>query len=611
MSDQKVNRFAEDQESLPASLWVKVDGNKSYELTGGGLWYLHDEKGTAIPTLITGPFEVMCGFRDFNHASEGLRIEWTNSEGYRHLLTIYRSELMDEDFFRRLADKGFPLLDPVSKPAKAALQTFLYRVNPPIKARIVNKVGWHYNNTVFCLPNHSYGSSLNGEQVIFAGEDCDKYRAAGTLEEWQEKVAIHAKGNSRLAFSLALAFASPLLELLECRGGGFNFFGRSSTGKTTCAYLAGSVWGGPVFYQRWNSTGNALEITAARHNNTLLILDELNATGDPKGLGTLAYNLADGQSKQRLKANADPRAVSTWNLIYLSTGENTLSDIQQSVQKETKSGQEVRLIDIPFSIPSQHGGFEHPSSFPTTYDLARHLEIQSKKTYGTAIGPFLENLVDLTPDQVADMREWKSRWTNHHTPDKANAQIKRVVDLFATVALGGYMASRWEIIPLTAEEVNWGVLECLNSCLKNKSCLGSGEANKAVENIRSYIDKYEFSRFHSDDYGVAVPGTTIIKSGYRKTIWNDDDERVNTHFLFTTGAWKEACGDLNAKEAARSLFELGVLVAKGIDHLCDPITPPKGAGSKARMYVIDRNKLIEADGGIPNIPKPLEVEDAI
>jgi hypothetical protein len=132
-----------------------------------------------------------------------------------------------------------------------------------------------------------------------------------------------------------------------------------------------------------------------------------------------------------------------------------------------------------------------------------------------------------------------------------------------------------------------------------------------VENIRSYIDKYEYSRFYSDDYAVAAPATTIIKSGYRKTIWNDDEERVNTHFLFTTGGWKEACGDLNAKEAARSLFELGVLVARSIDHMHEPITPPKGAGSKARMYVIDRNKLIEADGGIPNSPRPLEVEDAI
>jgi len=611
MSEPQANRFAEDQETLPASLWVKVDAERSYELSEDGLWFHNIKNSVAVATKITGPFEIGCSFRDFNYASEGLRIEWYSTEGFPHRLKVYRSELMGEEFFRRLADKAFPLLDPVSRTAKAALQTFLYRVDPPTKARIADKVGWHLNNTVFCLPDRSYGSSLNGEQVIFAGEDCDKYLAAGTLEEWQDEVAIHAKGNSRLAFSLALAFASPLLEKLESRGGGFNFYGRSSTGKTTCAYLAGSVWGGPVFYQRWNSTANALEVTAARHNNTLLILDELNATGDPKGLGTLAYNLADGQSKQRLKPSADPRPGSTWNLIYLSTGENTLSDIQQSVQKETKSGQEVRLIDIPFTIPGQQGGFEHPSSFTTTYELARHLEIQSKKTYGTAIGPFLEELVALDPEDVAGMRAWKSRWTDHHTPDNANAQIKRVVDLFATVALGGYMASQWKIIPLTAEEVNWGVVECLTSYLKNKQFLGSGEANKAVEHIRAYIDKYEDSRFLPFDFTLGLTGTKTIISGYRRTIHDDDDEPVNTHFMFTAGAWSEACGDLNATEAARSLFELGVLVAKGPDKLSPSIWAPKGAGTKKRLYVIDWNKLMEADGGSPNIPRPLEVEDAI
>ena len=76
-----------------------------------------------------------------------------------------------------------------------------------------------------------------------------------------------------------MAFAGPLLGLIGREGGGFNFYGQSSRGKTTLAEASASVWGKggrPGFVRSWRSTANALEATAALHTDTLLVLDELS-----------------------------------------------------------------------------------------------------------------------------------------------------------------------------------------------------------------------------------------------------------------------------------------------------------------------------------------------
>ena len=56
------------------------------------------------------------------------------------------------------------------------------------------------------------------------------------------------------------------------------------------------MWGGASYLQRWRSTDNALEATAAQHSDGLLILDEL-AQVDPKTAGECAYMLANEQGK--------------------------------------------------------------------------------------------------------------------------------------------------------------------------------------------------------------------------------------------------------------------------------------------------------------------------
>jgi putative DNA primase/helicase len=110
--------------------------------------------------------------------------------------------------------------------------------------------------------------------------------------------------------------------------------------------LAASVYGGTSYLQRWRSTDNALEATAAQHSDCLLILDEL-AQIDPKTAGECAYMLANEQGKARATRTGTPRARQAWRLLFLSAGELGLSDHMAEGMKRTRTGQEVRMADIP------------------------------------------------------------------------------------------------------------------------------------------------------------------------------------------------------------------------------------------------------------------------
>jgi putative DNA primase/helicase len=555
------SRFAPNsEETKPIS--VDLGQAQQARLTAEGLFLLKPSAtGSLVPIQVTLPFEIIAEIRDFKNQNRGLRLRWKDSEDYTHNHMVFRQDLIGDgaEVFRQLASKGFQLINGTSKTHRSTLQAFLLSARSPVKARVVDKVGFH--GSTFCLPEHSFGADLMDEQVYFLSEREHKYRCSGTLSEWQDQIAAHAKGNSRLIFSLALAFAPPLLPGLHANGAGFNIFGPSSTGKTTCAYVSGSVWGGPRFYQTWNTTGNALEATAARHNNTLLILDELNSA-DPKTIGATAYNLANGSSKARLNRYAEAKEIKSWELLYLSTSENTLDDLLRKNHEAAKSGQEVRLVDIPVCPPGVTGGFEHPSTFSDTYALAKHLDTASKAQYGTAIVGYLEKLVALTADDFDELKQWKAEWVKSHTPREADPQVKRVVDLFGLVALAGHLASEWGITNLTDEENDWGIIQCLNSWLTHRGHNGSGETDRAVQYLRDFIDTYGSSRFES----ICSFDPADIKSIPRRAGWKqkefldgpDDNHIDDVTYFFTAGAFREAIKDLNPKEAAKHLHQLGI-----------------------------------------------------
>ena len=127
-----------------------------------------------------------------------------------------------------------------------------------------------------------------------------------------------------MELGICVSLAGPLLKLAGIDGGGFHLFGKTSSGKSTLLWAAGSVWGGGGklgFAHSWRSTDNGLEGTAAAHNDGCLPLDEM---GEAKGkvVSATAYMLANGKGKNRSGPSGNARRTLEWNTMFLSTGES-------------------------------------------------------------------------------------------------------------------------------------------------------------------------------------------------------------------------------------------------------------------------------------------------
>jgi putative DNA primase/helicase len=104
-------------------------------------------------------------------------------------------------------------------------------------------------------------------------------------------------------------------------GFGIHLFGKSSSGKTTAAAIAASIWGPPDrFVRSWRTTVNGLEGVAAAQNEVLLVQDELKQAA-PEEVAQALYMISQGRGKQRAGRSGQARSLKTWNVPYISTGE--------------------------------------------------------------------------------------------------------------------------------------------------------------------------------------------------------------------------------------------------------------------------------------------------
>jgi putative DNA primase/helicase len=113
------------------------------------------------------------------------------------------------------------------------------------------------------------------------------------------------------------------LQLATQKGGGLNFFGPSSAGKTTLLQAAASVWGrgaSPGYIRTWRATANGLEGAAAGATDTALVLDEFGVV-EARDAAAAFYGLANGSGKARAARDGSLREPKSWRVLILSSGE--------------------------------------------------------------------------------------------------------------------------------------------------------------------------------------------------------------------------------------------------------------------------------------------------
>jgi len=549
----------------PGVYWVAVISDKE---SGAAI-------GEADPIWICSPLNIAALTRDPQSSEWGRLLVFPDNDGKEHRWAMPMRMLAGsgEELRAELLSEGLVI---ASHPTTRRMVTdYIAREKPEVTARCVARTGWH--GDVFALPRETFGDSA-AEPVIFqtAAPDGVALGQAGTLEGWRDHIAVRCAGNSRLVLALSCAFAGPCIGLLSAEGGGVHLRGGSSTGKTTAATVAASAYGPPSFVRTWRQTDNALEGIASLHSDLLLILDEMGQL-DPKHAGAVAYMLANGQGKGRSRRDGSPRAVATWRVMFLSTGEVGLSDLVTQAGGKVRAGQEVRVIDLPADAGAGLGLFDRVPDGVAPGAFADDLKRAAGTHYGTALPAFLRALVAEPEKARTVLRSMRDALARDLAGDHADGQVRRVADRFALIAAAGELATAYGLTGWQPEEAENAIRQCFAAWLVGRGTKGAAEPAAMLAQVRAFLEAHGESRFTA--WSADSGARTVNRAGYRRHTDNGPE-----YYVEREAFRRELAAGFDPQQVARALIAAGALIPGGDGRADNKVRLPDGRNT--RVYRI-------------------------
>lgn len=562
------NIHAADHARGSASPWSTIIEYLPYPyvITDRGVFIEPKKKADDIQReYVSGPCWVTALTRSATGQEWGLVVHWMDQDGIERDMAIPASRLSEPraPIAGELASLGLKVVPG----SERKLMTYLgsFDLPPSFRVRSASQVGWidgDDGSPMFILPDRTL--SLNDtDKVVFQPEQhsptVGSMKQNGSLKQWQAFVAQPCKGNPLLIFSVCAAFAGSLLKFASLDSGGFHFYGLSSKGKTTALQVAASVFGcgadpavsDDSYISRWNTTGNALEATAAAHNDSLLTLDEMG-TCDAKDFGKVVYDLFGGKGKARLNKSSLLQAQRTWRILGISTGEISVREkIEEGTRTRAKAGHTVRLADIPIEtgvIVDSHG--KAPA------DFANELKRSCGHYYGVAGPRFLHKLINLKPETIllrqSIQADIEASERNLVKDRELESHQHRVLRRFAAVTTAGILAIRFGILPFTQDEVIQAVLTVRDAWLGDEG--NESDSMKGFKAVREFILRNP-GRFRpvnfSDDQIKDLAG------------YYAEDIKL---YLFTGQGFNEACSGFQKDMVLDELDKRGFLFKNEYDR---------------------------------------------
>jgi putative DNA primase/helicase len=584
LTDDELKELAGDPERVPGNIGKETNpdaGNKrakssipsGFRLADSGLWLVGEDDEPDL--WICDKLEVIGMTRDDGGESWGRLLQWRDADGRLHSWPMPLSILAGDgsELRARLLDGGLNI-SPTRK-ARDALIRYLQDSKPEQRSRCTSRVGWHGES--FVLPDVTIGEAP--EEVVYQGEGESLLRQSATLEEWKESVGKYCVGNSRLLFAVSVALAGPLLNLCDEQSGAFHFVSPSSTGKSTMLEAAGSVLGGggkAGFCQSWRAAGNSLEALSESHNDLTLILDELSQC-DPKEAGEVAYMIANGSGKSRMRAAGGLRRRATWRLLFLSAGEISLADHLSGIGRKTRGGQEVRLLNLPADAGADLGCFEQLHGFPSPDSFARHLQEASKRTYGAPIRHFLQMLTANAERIAGEVSRYRRAFIEKHVPEGASGEVSRAAGRFSLVAAAGELGIEASVLPWPESAAEDAAAQLFREWFEARGTSGAADIQAGIRQVRLFLEQFASSRFEKEGENRPILG----RAGFLRQAPDG-----TTEYLFLAETFKaEVCKGYHADAIARALADRGFLLRGEGDRLTSRVRIGLDTGADNRISV--------------------------
>ncbi len=509
--------------------------------------------------LFAPPLEVLADLRDGEGRGWSRLVGFKDRDGRRHEIPLAMAEIgagRGAELLALLASGGYET--PIQSAARSDLLNCIMQARPAARLRRVERLGWH--GGAYVLPDQVIGAP-QGERIAFQppGDFEHAFRAAGSLEGWREEIATPCAGNSRLALSLCMGFAAPLLALLEEEGGGVHLRGGSSLGKTTALNVAASLWGGgePGYVRSWRATSNALEGVALAHNDGLLCLDELGEC-DPRAAGEAAYMLGNGIGKGRASRSGSARAVARWRLLFLSTGELSLSDkiAEAGAGKRARAGQELRFLDLPADAGAGLGLFERLPGGQTPGDFSKALKEAARRHHGWAGPAFVAWIASRREEVREAAKAFIVEFLRRATFEQSAGQAGRAAQRFALIGAAGELAREAGLLPWPQGEALRAAEVCLRVWLEERGGDGSAEARAAVEQVRGFLEAHGASRFQAAE----ASGERVIE---RLGFWRPGPDGAREYLVPASSFKRALAAGHDPKLMLQALKAAGILQTGG------------------------------------------------
>ncbi len=502
---------------------------------------------------VSAPFEILGLGRNPEGRGWGRFLRWRDADGRQHEKFVSDEALQGDApaICAPLAAEGLQIV----RGQQREFANYLSGTETESRVTLVHRTGWHEidNENVFVLPGENIGRKGVG-RVLLDGAAHGPYATKGTLGDWRKGVAELAAGHALPMLAMSTAFAGPLLHLAGLEGGGFNLFGQSSRGKTTCLQAAASVWGRgatPGYVRAWRATANGLEGAAGQSTDTVMVLDELGMM-DARDAAQSLYGLANGQGKQRAGRDGSVREPKSWRVLFLSSGELPVeAKLSETPGRRARAGQLVRLLDVPAERGAGFGVFNNGGPSGDAGALAKSIKLAAISAYGTAGRAFVRGLIadDVIGD---DVRGLISEFVAATIPGVADGQVGRAAQRFGLVAAAGTLAAKFGIVPWPIGAARDAAAWALARWIELRGGTEPAEARQAIEAVRLFIEAHGDARFASVDDADARPVPN--RAGYRK---GGGAER---EWWILPQVWKaEICAGHDAQFVARVLADAGML----------------------------------------------------
>ena len=542
-------------------LEVPKKGKSGFEITQyekgkkNGVWFY---PGSEDPIWLCSPLKVLAETRDKNQTSWGRLLSWRDNDGHEHQWACPAELLQssDQSEFRRVLSSGGLIISTNAR-ARRLLCDYVLSYPSGKKARCVDRTGWHAGSYVLDT-SHVIGAKNGSELVVYQGAALSDFSACGTLDDWRKNVAALASGNSRIIVAISTSFAGVLTEFAGEVGGGIQFTGQTSKGKTsTIIDPAASVWGHPdSFAKKWRTTANGLESLCLARNHNVLILDDLGQI-DPREAGQAAYLIANGQGKARMTKEAYARPLHTWKTLLLSSGEIDLSQHIETTGRKAKGGQMARLPSIPCDTGSGWYTIEDLHECNDGAEFSRRIKGATREYYGTAGIEFVRKVTDHFDKATGDIQASIAATVKKLLPhDHCSPALIRVAERFALISYGGEFATKHGITGWETGSVQDAVKRCFDDWLSQSGHNGAGHDEQTLlDQVSGYLQMYGGSHFPARDADDTELARVRDRFGF--TEYGEGGVR----YLVESQAFrKELCRGFDYRDAARILGKKGWLI---------------------------------------------------